>query len=104
VGRRYIPNMADGQKAAKGGDGKSGVSWKTIVLIVLAIYAFVLIILNSKQVKVDFVFFHARTRVFYLVLLSMALGALIMWLVPRFRRSRAGGDRSAPDSDASATP
>src|SRR6185436_11756320 len=42
VGRRYIPNMADGQKAAKGGDGKSGVSWKTIVLIVLAIYAFVL--------------------------------------------------------------
>jgi uncharacterized integral membrane protein len=95
--------MADGQKPAKSGDGKTGVSWKTIVLVVLAIYALVLIILNSKQVKVDFVFFHARTRVFFLVLLSMALGALIMWLVPRFRRRRAGGDRSAPDSDASTT-
>jgi hypothetical protein len=42
--------------------------------------------------------------VFFLVLLSMALGALIMWLVLRSRRRRTGGDRSAPDSDASATP
>jgi len=95
--------MADGQKPARSGDGKTRVSWKTIVLAILAVYALVLIVLNSKQVKVDFVFFHTRTRVFFLVLLSMALGALIMWLVLRSRRRRTGGDRSAPDSDASAT-
>jgi uncharacterized integral membrane protein len=78
--------MADGQKPA---DGKTGVSWKTILLAILGIYALILIILNSKQVKIDFVFFHARTRVFVLVLLSMALGALIMWLIPRLRRRKA---------------
>jgi uncharacterized integral membrane protein len=92
--------MADGQKPA---DGKTGVSWKTILLAILGIYALILIILNSKQVKIDFVFFHARTRVFVLVLLSMALGALIMWLIPRLRRRRAAADRPARAPDAPAS-
>jgi uncharacterized integral membrane protein len=88
--------MAGQQRTA--GDARSGISWKTIVLIVIGIYALVLILLNSKQVKIDFVFFHARTRVFVLVLLSMALGALIMWLVPRFRSRRGGGGRSVAEA------
>ncbi|HXY86036.1 MAG TPA: LapA family protein [Gaiellaceae bacterium] len=74
------------KKASRG--GVAGFSWRTIVLVLLGIYAVLLIVVNSKRVNVDFVFFHAATRVVWLVLLSMALGALIMWLIPRFRHKR----------------
>ena len=59
-----------------------------IILVALGIYALLLIILNSKSVSVDFVFVSQRTRVIFLVLLSIALGALIAWLIPRRRQSR----------------
>jgi len=59
-----------------------------ILVAALAIYALLLIILNRKKVSVDFVFFSAQTRVLWLVVLSIALGALIMWLIPRMRRRR----------------
>jgi uncharacterized integral membrane protein len=61
-------------------------NWKAIVVLVLAIYALLLIVFNSGHVRVNFVFFHARTSVFVLVLVSMGLGALIGWLAPRVRR------------------
>jgi uncharacterized integral membrane protein len=70
------------------GSGPGGLSWKAILLGALGIYAILLIILNSKQVTVDFVFFSRQTRDIWLVLLSMALGALIVWLFPRWRRRR----------------
>src|SRR5215471_14799839 len=79
------------------GSGPGGFSWKAIVLAVLGVYALLLIIQNSKTVTVDFVFVSRETRVIYLVLLSMALGALIMWLIPR-RRSR---DKGKPSTSAS---
>ena len=81
------PSSAKKKKKASRG-GVAGFSWRTIVLVLLGIYAVLLIIVNSKRVNVDFVFFHAATRVVWLVLLSMALGALIMWLIPRFRHRR----------------
>ena len=68
--------------------GIAGVSWKVILLAALAIYAVLLIVFNSKTVSVNFVFVTEKTRVIWLVLLSVALGALIMWLVPRIRRQR----------------
>ena len=70
------------------GSGPAGFSWKAIILAALGIYALLLIVFNSKTVSVDFVFASRQTRVIYLVLLSMALGALIMWLVPRIRQRR----------------
>jgi uncharacterized integral membrane protein len=90
--------MADGQANPTGesatkpwhGSGPGGFSWKAIVLAALGVYALLLIILNSKQVSVDFVFFSTGTRLIWLVLLSMALGALIMSLFPRWRRHRKG--------------
>jgi uncharacterized integral membrane protein len=75
---------------------REGFDWKAILVGALAIYAFLLIILNRKKVSVDFVFFSTTTRVVWLVLLSIALGALIMWLVPRMRRRRR---RSARRTD-----
>ena len=84
-------SAAQSDRAAKKpweGSGPGGFSWKAIILAALGIYALLLIILNSKTVPVDFVFVSERTRVIFLVLLSMALGALISWLVPRMRHSR----------------
>jgi uncharacterized integral membrane protein len=70
--------------------GLAGFSWKTVALVALGIYAVILIFVNSQRVKLDFVFFHAQTRLIFLVVLSMALGALVMWLFPRFRRRGRG--------------
>jgi uncharacterized integral membrane protein len=68
--------------------GIAGISWKVILLAALAIYAVLLIVSNSKTVSVNFVVITEKTRVIWLVLLSVALGALIMWLLPRIRRQR----------------
>jgi uncharacterized integral membrane protein len=72
------------------GSGPAGLSWKAIVLAALGVYALLLIIRNSKTVSVNFVFLSTQTRLIWLVLLSMALGALIMSLIPRWRRHRQG--------------
>ena len=82
------------------GSGPGGLSWKAILLGALGIYAILLIVLNSKKVTVDFVFFSRQTRDIWLVLLSMALGALIVWLFPRWRRRR----RQKHPSDAAGEP
>ena len=84
--------------------GIAGVSWKWILLGALAIYAVLLIVFNSKTVSLNFVFISTKTRVVWLVLLSVALGMLIMWLIPKIRRHRKGSRRPAmPEPDATAT-
>ena len=65
-----------------------GRPWKAIVLVIVAVYAILLVIANSKSVKVSFVLFSTRTSVLFLILLSMALGALITLLVQRMLRRR----------------
>jgi uncharacterized integral membrane protein len=66
----------------------SGLSWKRIAVIVLAVYAAILLLANSEKVAIDFVFFQARTRLIWLIGLSMILGALIGYLGPRFLQRR----------------
>jgi uncharacterized integral membrane protein len=63
-------------------------NWRAILLVALAVYAVLLVIVNSKQVSIDFVFFSAKTNFLVLILLSMGLGALIMWLLPRLLKRR----------------
>jgi len=75
----------------KGGGGLGGFSWRAILLVVLGIYALLLIITNSQRVKVHFVFVTARTRVIFLVLVCIALGFLIAWLMPRIRQRGRDG-------------
>ena len=94
---------AQSDRAAKKpwhGSGPGGYSWKAILLAALGIYALLLIIQNSRSVSVSFVFFSQRTRVIYLVLLCMALGALITWLVPRMRQGRKQKRSSSSGSAA----
>ena len=83
--RRGRKSRKDPEKEPR---GVAGVSWRVILIAALAIYAVLLIVFNSKTVSVDFVFVTEKTRVIWLVLLSVALGALIMWLLPRIRRQR----------------
>ena len=81
---------------------REGFNWKVILLAALGIYALLLIILNRKTVSVDFVVLTEKTRVIWLVLLSIALGVLIMWLVPRLRRRHRKRRRSSePAEEAS---
>jgi len=89
--------VADGQapEAAE----RQGWSWKAILLVALGIYAVLLIILNRKTVSVDFVIATEKTRVVWLVLLSIALGALIIWLVPRLRRRHRNRRRASEPAD-----
>jgi uncharacterized integral membrane protein len=76
------------RKSEQAREERGGVSWKAILLAAVGIYALLLIILNSKKVSIDFVVFTTKTRVVFLVLISIALGALIMWLIPRMWRRR----------------
>jgi uncharacterized integral membrane protein len=57
-------------------------------MIVLVVYSVILLLVNSEKVAIDFVFFEARTRLIWLILLSMALGGLIAVLGPRYLRRR----------------
>jgi uncharacterized integral membrane protein len=98
--RRRRRKRRKGPERADEASGPGGVSWKVILLAALAIYAVLLIIFNSKTVSLDFVFITTKTRLIFLVLLSVALGALIMWLVPRMRRHRKESPPKAPPVQA----
>jgi uncharacterized integral membrane protein len=62
--------------------------WKLVLWVVVALYALLLLLLNNRQVPVRFLFFTVNTNLVWLILLSMALGAALAVIVPRWRRSR----------------
>jgi len=66
----------------------SGIPWRVILWVVLAVYAALFLVLNNEQTDVSFVFFTIETKLIWLVLMSMALGAGLMWLGPRLLRDR----------------
>ena len=87
-----VPRLRRGgrkrRRPADPADDPGGVSWRAILLAVVAIYAVLLIFFNSKTISLNFVLVTEKTRVIWLILLSVVLGALIMWLLPRIRRRR----------------
>jgi uncharacterized integral membrane protein len=69
--------------------GEGGIPrWKLIVWGALALYAVLFLLVNSDKSDVNFVFFTVRTRLIWLILLSMALGAVLASILPRWWRSR----------------
>jgi uncharacterized integral membrane protein len=64
------------------------IPWKLVAWIALAVYALVLVLLNDKKQSVNFVFFTVNTRLVWLILFSMAIGAALAVVVPRWWRSR----------------
>jgi uncharacterized integral membrane protein len=54
----------------------------------VALYTIVFLLLNDKKQSVNFVFFTVNTRLIWLILLSMGLGAVLALVLPRWWRSR----------------
>jgi uncharacterized integral membrane protein len=68
-----------------------GIPWKIVLLVALALYAVVFLLVNSEKQDVSFVFFTVRTRLIWLILLSMALGAALATFAPHWWRRRRDG-------------
>jgi len=63
-------------------------SWRFYAAIAVAIVALVLILQNSQEVEVDFIFATASTPLFFILIITFVLGALAGWLWPHVRRDR----------------
>lgn len=70
------------------GPGSRSFPWKLVLWGAIALYALAFLLLNDKKQTVDFVFFTVNTRLIWLILLSMALGAALALVGPRWWRSR----------------
>jgi hypothetical protein len=69
------------------GDSR-GIPWRLVLWVAIALYALLFLLLNDDKQSVDFVFFTVNTRLPWLILLSMALGAALAVIGPRWWRSR----------------
>ncbi len=63
--------------------------WRTYAAAAVGILALIFVLQNSQDVEVDFIFATTTTPLFFVLLIAIALGALIGWLLPRVRRHRA---------------
>ena len=80
--------MADERQVDPARDPGGIPRWKLILWGALALYAVLFLLVNSDKSKVNFVFFTVNTRLIWLILLSMALGAVLASILPRWWRSR----------------
>jgi uncharacterized integral membrane protein len=70
-------------------DKKSeGIPWRLVGIVALALYAVIFVLVNDEKQELNFVFFTVNTRLLWLILLSMALGAGLALVGPRWWRSR----------------
>ena len=65
-----------------------GIPWKVVLWVLVALYAVVFLLVNSEKQDVSFVFFTVKTRLIWLILLSMLLGALLATVGERWWRRR----------------
>jgi uncharacterized integral membrane protein len=66
------------------------IPWMLIVFGALALYAVLLVVLNSEDVEVSFVFFTAEISKLVLILLCLGIGFAIGFLFDRIRERRRG--------------
>ena len=59
-----------------------------VLWVAIAVYALAFLLLNDNKQSIDFVFFTVNTRLPWLIVLSMGLGAALAVFVPRWWRSR----------------
>ena len=64
------------------------IPWRLVAWIAIAVYTVVFLLLNGERTDVSFVFFTVRTRLIWLILLSMLLGAGLAEILPRWWRGR----------------
>ena len=79
--------MADERQVTA--SGSEGIPrWKLVLWAAVAVYAVAFLLLNSSKQEVSFVFFSVNTRLIWLILLSMGLGAVLANILPRWWRGR----------------
>lgn len=69
-----------------------GVPWKLVLWGAVAVYAVVFLLMNAERQDVSFVFFTVKTRLIWLILLSMAIGAVLAMVGPNWWRRRRRPD------------
>jgi uncharacterized integral membrane protein len=67
---------------------KTHISWRIWIIVAIVIYGILFIVLNSKSVKISFVFFTAKTSVLIALILAAALGFVAGLLTWRRRERR----------------
>ncbi|HEX6763425.1 MAG TPA: LapA family protein [Gaiellaceae bacterium] len=81
------PSRSPGPAAA----GRSrAATVKLVVIGLVALFAILFIVQNTKETKVDFVFGSAHVSVIWVIVLSIALGFALGTLLPQLRRRRRG--------------
>ena len=71
-----------------GRHGSNGRGWRTYAAVAVGIVILIFVIQNAQEVEVDFAFATTSTPLFFVIVISVALGALIGWLLPHVRRDR----------------
>lgn len=69
-------------------DTKRDIPWSLIVFGLVSVYAVLLVLLNSEEINVDFVFFSARISKLVLILLCLGLGFASGFLFDSWRDRR----------------
>jgi uncharacterized integral membrane protein len=69
-------------------ESESIFTWRFWVIVAIVIYGIIFVVLNSKSVKISFVFFSATTSVLVALLLAGALGFVAGLLTWRRREQR----------------
>ncbi len=67
---------------------RRGTPWSLIAIGVLAVYAILIVVLNRKEVEIDFVFFSTRISKLVLILLCLGIGFVAGYLFDRWRVRR----------------
>ena len=63
-------------------------TWRFYAAIAIGIVALVFIVQNSQEVEVDFIVATTSTPLYFILVITFALGALAGWLWPHVRRDR----------------
>lgn len=72
-------------------------SWRTYAAGAVAVLALILVIQNSQKVEFRFFFVEGETPLFFGLIITFLLGALVGWLLPRVRGSRRKDEESERD-------
>jgi uncharacterized integral membrane protein len=67
---------------------EKGTPWKLIAFAVIAIYAILIVLFNTEDVDVSFVFFSARISKLVLILLCVGIGFAAGYLFEQLRDRR----------------
>ncbi len=63
-------------------------SWRTYAAAIVGVLALILIFQNSQKVEFKFFFVEGETPLFFGLIITLLLGALVGWLLPRVRGGR----------------